>query len=403
MMPRLRWPEGLDAASFCHRYWQREAFYIAQAFNPVTPPLDRHQLAQLACEYGVDARLISGGYADNNWQLKSGPFTPAYFQTLPEKAWTLLVCGVDTWVPEAADLLGQFRFMPDYRIDDLMVSFAVPGGSVGPHVDQYDVFLIQAEGLHRWQIASPTGDDPDCVADLPIQILKSFAPAQEWTLEPGDMLYLPPGVPHYGVALEPGMTLSVGFRAPAQDELLARVCRFLVAGANSQRRARDAQPVFSHEPACLTKTALQPMRTLLRQVLDDESRLQHALAAALSCSGAYYPDDSQAPTDWLERLRDGGQLRRSPEMRGVYLREGDWACLYIEGEEIRMPLALAQLACDSPAHREAHSCTGRRFLLNYDSLQPWLQSPDDRARLDTLIAFGFLEWADDIPESIRQD
>src|SRR5690606_24439702 len=172
-------------------------------------------LAGLACEESALSRLILLDRATDAWWVRNGPFDDADFAALPQRDWTLLVQDVDKWDQDVAALLQSFDFLPRWRIDDIMVSYAVPGGSVGAHVDQYDVFLLQVGGRRRWRIDNRTDPPLEFRADAELRLLQQFDPSHEWLLEPGDMLYLPPGVPHHGVAEDACLTFSVGMRAPA--------------------------------------------------------------------------------------------------------------------------------------------------------------------------------------------
>ena len=172
-------------------------------------------MQQLACREDVESRLIRG--SGTHWQLDHGPFRKSDFKRLPKTEWTLLVQSLNHFLPEADALLAHFDFIPHARLDDLMVSYAVPGGSVGPHFDSYDVFLLQGQGHRRWQIGTQT--DLALLDDAPLKILRHFDAEDEWVLGPGDMLYLPPHVAHYGVAEDDCMTYSIGFRAPTTEEL----------------------------------------------------------------------------------------------------------------------------------------------------------------------------------------
>ncbi|MEZ5672242.1 MAG: cupin domain-containing protein [Thiotrichaceae bacterium] len=200
---------NLTPAQFLADYWQKQPLLIRQAIPDFTSPISPDELAGLACESQVESRLIMERGGQHPWQVRHGPFTEQDFTQLPETYWTLLVQEVDRHVPEIADLIDKFSFIPSWRIDDLMISYAVPQGSVGPHTDSYDVFLLQAHGTRRWQISSQQGE---LLPDLELKILREFTPEQEWILSPADMLYLP-GVAHYGVALDECMTYSIGFLA----------------------------------------------------------------------------------------------------------------------------------------------------------------------------------------------
>lgn len=207
----------LDASAFMRSYWQRKPLLIRGAFPGFVPPVKPEDLFALAAREGVESRLISG--TGRRWKLEHGPFEAARLPLAARRNWTLLVQGVDLHDDAVHALLSRFRFIADARLDDLMISYAVDGGGVGPHLDSYDVFLIQAHGRRRWRVAPP-GDDT-LVPGMPLKILANFTPTEEWVLEPGDMLYLPPNWAHDGVAEGECMTFSVGFRAPSRHELLS--------------------------------------------------------------------------------------------------------------------------------------------------------------------------------------
>lgn len=196
---------GLTAREFLRDYWQRNPLLIRQAIPDFETPLSPDELAGLALEEEVESRIIAPG-EQGPWQLRQGPFKEEDFSTLPEREWTLLVQAVDQFVPEVAELVEPFKFLPSWRIDDVMISYAAPGGGVGPHYDNYDVFLLQGYGRRRWKIGqrctseSPLQDNPD------IKILAEFEQTDEWVLEPGDMLYLPPQLAHDGIAEDECMT-----------------------------------------------------------------------------------------------------------------------------------------------------------------------------------------------------
>jgi 50S ribosomal protein L16 3-hydroxylase len=210
----------LSAAEFLAGYWQKQPLLMRRAIPGFRSPIEPDELAGLACMDDVESRIVLEKDGAAPWELRHGPFDEGIFGELPPTHWTLLVQECNKHVPQLALLLDQFNFIPNWRVDDVMVSYAAPQGSVGPHVDQYDVFLLQGLGKRRWQINTSKNTHLDFLPGAGLRILKQFESEQEWILEPGDMLYLPPGVAHYGVALDDCMTLSIGFRAPAHDELL---------------------------------------------------------------------------------------------------------------------------------------------------------------------------------------
>ena len=212
---RLSFLGGLTAQQFLREYWQKKPLLVRNAFPGFTGLLSPDELAGLACLEEAEARLVQN--KGDKWLLRRGPFTEEDFQRLPQTRWTLLVQGVNLFLPEGAQLLDQFNFIPRARLDDLMVSYAPKGGSVGPHFDPYDVFLIQGMGHRRWQIS--TQSDQTLLPGAPLRILQNFQPEQEWITGPGDLLYLPPQCGHYGLAQDHCMTYSVGFKAPYAQEL----------------------------------------------------------------------------------------------------------------------------------------------------------------------------------------
>ena len=192
---------GLTPQAFLKRYWQQQPLLVRGAVPNITAPLSTDALFALACESSVISRLITTPSDDASWSIRRGPFNPRGFEALPARGWTLLIQEADRHVEACAALLERFRFVPNWRVDDVMVSYATDGGGVGPHIDRYDVFLIQAQGRRRWRIASEPLEDERLVPGVELPVLAEFEHDREWVLEPGDALYLPPGIAHEGVAM----------------------------------------------------------------------------------------------------------------------------------------------------------------------------------------------------------
>lgn len=214
---------GCPPRRFLREHWQKKPLLIRAALPGFAGLLSPAELAELACRDDAQSRLVIR--RGRRWQAYEGPFERSFLRRLPARAWSLLVHDVNHFLPGARALLDRFNFVPYARLDDLMVSYAPAGGGVGPHFDSYDVFLLQGAGRRRWQISHQR--DLTLLDRAPLKLLRDFRPQQEWTLEPGDMLYLPPGWAHDGVALDPCMTYSIGFRAPAWQELGIHFLRFL--------------------------------------------------------------------------------------------------------------------------------------------------------------------------------
>jgi 50S ribosomal protein L16 3-hydroxylase len=240
-------------------YWQRRPLLIRNAFPGFRPPVDRDAVLALARRGDVESRLVSrfGG----RWSMQHGPLDR--LPSARRAGWTLLVQGVDLLDESAHALLGSFRFVPDARLDDLMVSYATDGGGVGPHVDSYDVFLLQAAGRRRWRISRQRDLAVD--PDAPLKVLSHFRPEQEWVLEPGDMLYLPPGVAHEGTAVGECLTYSVGFRAPTFQELLAPWLDEFAAAATVPGRYADPGLEATRRPGALPRAMVEGIHAALRR------------------------------------------------------------------------------------------------------------------------------------------
>lgn len=205
----------LSPRAFLREYWHKKPLLVRGALPAFQGLVDRTGLLDAACRASVSSRLVlrSGG----RWEVRSGPFRRRDLRGLPPRDWTLLVQEVNHFLPAAARLMREFAFIPLARLDDVMVSLAPPGGGVGPHFDSYDVFLLQGSGRRRWRVSAQR--DLELVPDAPLKILERFVPEQEWVLEPGDMLYLPPDYAHDGIAVDECTTYSIGFRAPAAQEI----------------------------------------------------------------------------------------------------------------------------------------------------------------------------------------
>ena len=212
-----------SARRFFARHWQKTPLLVRAALPGFADVVSAAQLADLACRDDAQSRLVIR--RARRWEAHQGPLNPRLLRRLPARGWTLLVHEVDHFFPQARRLLERFSFIPYARLDDLMVSYAAPGGGVGPHCDSYDVFLLQGAGRRRWRVSHQR--DAELAEGAPLKLLRNFRPQREWILEPGDMLYLPPGWAHEGVALEAAMTYSIGFRAPQWRELAVHFLRFL--------------------------------------------------------------------------------------------------------------------------------------------------------------------------------
>ncbi|MDQ2779880.1 MAG: cupin domain-containing protein [Pseudomonadota bacterium] len=330
---------GLSPALFMRRHWQKKPLLVRQACPDVQPPLSRTELFALASQADVESRLVRGpsqriGSTDA-WQVRPGPLTRRMLPPISHSGWTLLVQGLELHVPAARALLDQFRFVPDARLDDLMVSWASPGGGVGAHLDSYDVFLLQVQGQRRWRVGKVAR--PAWVDGAPLKLLRDFTPTQDWLLQPGDMLYLPPGYGHEGTA-EGGdcMTCSIGFRAPSGVELARELLLQLADACSDDGSAsarggaglavyRDPQQPATATPAALPEALESFARAGLARVLSDPDALGRALGELLS---------EPKPRVWFESrgpARTDQGLALDAGTRMLY----DAGHVYINGESFR--------------------------------------------------------------------
>jgi len=259
----------ISAKEFLTDYWQQKPLLVRAAIPGFNPPIDGDELAGLALEDEVESRLIIG----HDWQLEQGPFDAERFSRLPSTDWTLLVQAVDLWVPEVAELLGQFDFLPSWRVDDIMVSYAADGGSVGPHFDYYDVFLLQGHGTRRWQIGQHCNEHTPLTDNPGLKILAEFEPVDEWVLEPGDMLYLPPQIAHHGVAVGDCTTFSIGFRSPAATEMLDDLATELLSRGGSPRYLTDPPLTPDLASGPIPASYVRQVKKLILEALDDDQLL----------------------------------------------------------------------------------------------------------------------------------
>ena len=273
---------GLSPASFMRRHWQKKPLLVRQAWPGVRPPIDRAALFDLAGAEGVESRVLSR--FDGAWKLRHGPFNRRALPPLRKADWTLLLQGLDLHWQAAHEMLQVFRFVPEARLDDLMISWASDGGGVGPHLDSYDVFLLQVQGQRRWRIGPVA--DRSLVPGLPVRILANFEPTEEWLLEPGDMLYLPPLWGHDGVAEGECMTVSVGFRAATAttlaQELLHQLADDLEPPAAGDALYRDASQAATDSPGRIPAGMRQFADQVLQKAMRDPRALDRALGLLMS-------------------------------------------------------------------------------------------------------------------------
>lgn len=297
---------GLSVAQFLDEYWQKKPLLIRQAIPGFKGLLDPRQLMTLACDPDAQARAVV--QRRNKWELYHAPFEADDFSGMEKMKWTVLVQGVNHYLPQAAELLKQFAFVPHARLDDLMVSYAPRGGGVGPHFDSYDVFLLQGMGHRRWQIS--TQSDRTLVEGAPLRILENFQAEQEWVLEPGDMLYLPPHCAHNGIAEDDCMTYSIGFRTPAYQELAEQFLVYLQDRVCVEGMYADPDLKAQRHPSELGPDMLSQVGDAIGRIRWNETDVAAFLGSYLSEPKPHIfftpPKRPLAPERFAERVRAAG-------------------------------------------------------------------------------------------------
>jgi len=342
-----------DVETFLRDYWQKQPLLIRNPWAQWTNPVDPDELAGLACEPGIEARLVQ--QKRKTWLAEHGPFPEERFSQLQRKPWTLLVQAVDHNVAEVATLLEQFRFLPNWRIDDVMVSYATDGGGVGPHYDQYDVFLIQGLGKRRWQVGAICDADTELLPHDELRLIANFKPVQEWVLEPGDILYLPPRFAHDGVAIgDDCMSYSIGFRAPARAELLAHWCDHLLAEMPDDDRYADPDLAPQANPGEITPAAIDRLRAMVAEKLDDPTAFARWFGEYTSTRKYpevdWKPEEPATPAHIREALAEASPLCRNPASRFSFIRDGEAVLLFVDGHSHDCTGVVAELAEQLCAH-----------------------------------------------------
>ena len=329
---------GISPAEFMRVYWQKKPLLIRQAIPGMQALLPRKELFALACEEDVESRLVSGDGELEPWRMQHGPFKPRALPPLSRPNWTLLVQGVDLHLDEFAALRDRFRFIPDARLDDVMVSYASDGGGVGPHFDSYDVFLLQAHGQRRWRISAQK--NLALRDDVPLKILSQFKPAQTLLLEPGDMLYLPPHYAHEGVAVGECMTYSIGFKSETNQTmasvLLARLADF--ENLQAAKSYSDPDQSATVHPAKIPDQLQAFALHSIHQKLNNEKDIYCALGEWLSEPKPEVWFESQAKPKTIKGIRLDRRSQMLYDKDFVFLNGESWRC---KGKDA---LVLRQLA-----------------------------------------------------------
>ncbi len=356
---------SLTVTDFLADVWQQRPVFLTGAVDDL-PLFDADTLAGLALEEGVESRLVSehpDAEPAERWQVRHGPFSERDFQRMPPSHWTLLVQAVDQLVPEVHELLHRFRFIPNWRLDDIMVSYATDQGGVGPHFDHYDVFLIQAKGTRRWKIGQTCDAQTPIIAGAPQKVITDFRTQDEYVAKPGDLLYIPAGVAHWGVAEGECLTYSIGFRAPSFGEAVLDYSQSVAGYFSDDLRFTGAPASMPVHPGEVTPQDLAALKTFLTDHLFPDKLLAEWF-------GQYM---TQPKRDALTFDREEELPALSPSSRAVFLDRGNNAAtLFIDGDSFGCSREFATRICGyQPIDRETLSADDREvadILVERDQL-----------------------------------
>ncbi|VUD56545.1 50S ribosomal protein L16 3-hydroxylase [Thalassocella blandensis] len=330
-MPALKQLGSMPIDEFLRDYWQKKPVLIRQAFTDLQDIISADELAGLSLEEDVNSRLIietptqpastttstTNSTPQSNWQVQHGPLADGTFSNLPESHWSLLVQHVDALDPNVNQFLQNFRFIPNWRLDDIMISYATDMGGVGPHFDYYDVFLIQAAGKRRWRLGQNCNSQSALVPDQPMKLLQEFTTSEDWIVEPGDLLYVPAQLAHWGEAIGESMTYSVGFRAPADADILLEYAQEKASSSPADIRYRDPDLQFSEASNAIGEDAITKVQAMLLAHCQDKTSIAKWL-------GEYSTELKQNIECMLAPL-DENELELSPFQLSPYCRTAYYA------------------------------------------------------------------------------
>lgn len=337
----INWPDGLDAQQFLNDYWQKKPLLIKQAFPDFETPISPDELAGLSLEEDTTPRLITCDKA-GHYHLENGPFDEDRFTRLIDNDWSLLVTDVEKHLPDMADYLRPFQFIPNWRIDDLMISYAPEGASVGAHVDEYDVFLLQASGQRRWIIDASDNPDLSLIQDATLKLLSNFVASDTYELEPGDMLYLPPGMPHHGIAISENCTTwSVGFRAPTIADTVHAMAE-LIADKLENQRYRDPALTIA-EPGKIDQASLDAFKRLWVEATRVEDKdIANMIGRLLTVPAVDIERDQLNEQDMPNNL-----WQKHSFSRFAYTEDAGKTTLYADGDAMDCSNSFAKSLCNN--------------------------------------------------------
>ena len=348
---------GMSAETFLADYWQQKPLLIRQAFPGFETPVAPDELAGLSCEEEVNSRIVIEKGGEHPWQAIHGPMDESIFEKMPETHWTLVVNDLEKYVPELAWITDRFRFIPEWHLDDLMSSWAADQGTVGPHVDLYDVFILQGEGKRRWQINRQPVADDNVIPGLAIRLQKEFTVEQEWILEAGDMLYIPSGVSHHGVSLGESTSYSIGFKATSHEALVNDFIAHITSNLSIHKTYDLPNTGVPEHPNEISQAAIAEVRKIFSDYLDpNHPELTRWFGRYVSDAKMdYLHECEQLVSDFFElkqlQIEYDVPLLRHPSSRFAFtqpvsMKDDDVRQLFVDGEDYLVSSNFAYLLCD---------------------------------------------------------
>lgn len=370
--------KNISQQQFIDDIWQKKPFVFEQSFPDITELTDGNELAGLACETEVESRIIAGQGLHGDWQCQQGPFSSNDFTKLPETNWTLLVQGLDQWNDEVREILEQFNFLPKWRLEDIMASYAPTGGSVGPHFDYYDVFLIQASGSREWKLGQQCDHSTALQDNQQVKLLEKFDCQQTYQIHAGDMIYIPAGLAHWGTAsTDDCITLSVGFRAPSDNEILIQSLELIIEKLSEQDqsdRYRDSPESIDSHPYKINQQVLTSLPALSTGQIQIQSQTQINSSLTEQAFGQlvteqrYFSEDREDAEleDWdveelAEFLQDNARFELIQDTSARFAFTENY--LFVNGEAFETSEAFSKMICNGLIERELQG-TELEVLLN---------------------------------------
>ena len=340
---------NISYETFMAEYWQKKPLLVRQAFADFKSPISADELAGLACEEDVDSRIVLEKDGEHPWFPIFGPMNDEVYASLPETHWSLVVNDMEKYLPELSWIVDRFRFIPEWRLDDLLISYAADAGSVGPHVDLYDVFLLQGEGRRRWQINTQAVTENNQVEETPLRIQKDFKVEQEWIVEPGDMIYLPPGVSHHGVSLGESISYSIGFRATSHADLVSDFIAHITQDLSPQLTYQDPDQSVQEYSNEIKPDALVRVTEIFKQYLrPDHPELQRWFGRFVSDTKSDVitePEEEINSIEELQELVNTGVLKRHTASRFAFTQSPESTLLFVDGEDYEVSAEFAKALC----------------------------------------------------------